>query len=52
MTTLRDIQLQIATEEFVCTGDGVEVEREHTPGTFITLGLQIEQIQYVHDEIK
>ncbi|KAJ6458520.1 hypothetical protein C8R45DRAFT_1110051 [Mycena sanguinolenta] len=45
VTTLRDIQLQIATEEFVCAGDGVEVEREHTPGTFITLGLQIEQIQ-------
>ncbi|KAJ6512878.1 hypothetical protein C8R45DRAFT_1087985 [Mycena sanguinolenta] len=45
VTTLRDIQLQIATEEFVCAGDGIEVEREHTPGTFITLGLQIEEIQ-------
>ncbi|KAK6974082.1 CxC2 domain-containing protein [Favolaschia claudopus] len=43
--TLRDIQLQIASEEFVATGAGVEVEREHTPGTFISLGLDIEQTQ-------
>ncbi|KAJ7195402.1 hypothetical protein B0H12DRAFT_1245586 [Mycena haematopus] len=45
VTTLRDIQLQIATEEFVCAGDGIEVEREHTPGAFITMGLQIEDMQ-------
>ncbi|KAK6992768.1 hypothetical protein R3P38DRAFT_3225083 [Favolaschia claudopus] len=46
--TLRDIQLQIASEEFVATGAGVEVEREHTPGTFITLGLDIEQTHLDH----
>ncbi|KAF7330718.1 CxC2 domain-containing protein [Mycena sanguinolenta] len=45
VTTLRDIQLQIATEEFVCTGDGIEVERDHSPGTFITMGLDIEEAQ-------
>ncbi|KAF7330703.1 CxC2 domain-containing protein [Mycena sanguinolenta] len=43
--TLRDIQLQIATEEFVCAGDGVEVERDHTPGAFIVMGLEIEDVQ-------
>ncbi|KAJ6494178.1 hypothetical protein C8R45DRAFT_927406 [Mycena sanguinolenta] len=45
VTTLRDIQLQIATEEFVCAGDGVKVERDHTPGAFVTMGLEIEEIQ-------
>ncbi|KAF7349498.1 CxC2 domain-containing protein [Mycena sanguinolenta] len=45
VTTLRDIQLQIATEEFVCAGDGIEVERDHSPGTFITMGLDIEEAQ-------
>ncbi|KAJ6484517.1 hypothetical protein C8R47DRAFT_1073122 [Mycena vitilis] len=45
VATLRDIQLEIATEEFVCTEDGVEVEREHSPGTFITRGLELEEIQ-------
>ncbi|KAJ7026921.1 hypothetical protein C8F04DRAFT_1267519 [Mycena alexandri] len=45
VTTLRDIQLKIASEEFICTEDGVEVEREHTPGTFITMGLELEQVQ-------
>ncbi|KAJ7431410.1 hypothetical protein B0H11DRAFT_1762257 [Mycena galericulata] len=45
VTTLRDIQLQIAREELICTADGVEVEQEHTPGMFITLGLEIEETQ-------
>ncbi|KAJ7429994.1 hypothetical protein B0H11DRAFT_2264473 [Mycena galericulata] len=45
VTTLRDIQLQIATEEFLCTEDGVEVEQEHTPGSFISMGLELEQVQ-------
>jgi hypothetical protein len=37
----------IAQEEFVCTDDGVEVEREHTPSAFITMGLEIKETQYV-----
>ncbi|KAJ7154821.1 hypothetical protein C8R46DRAFT_911140 [Mycena filopes] len=32
VTTLRDIQLQIAEEEFLSTDDGIEIEQEHTPG--------------------
>ncbi|KAJ7479936.1 hypothetical protein FB451DRAFT_1172020 [Mycena latifolia] len=43
--TLRDIQLQIAQEEFFCTDDGVEVEQEHSPGMFISMGLSIEEQQ-------
>jgi hypothetical protein len=31
----------------VCTKDGVEIERDHTPGSFITMGLELEQVQYV-----
>ncbi|KAJ7795078.1 hypothetical protein B0H14DRAFT_3496404 [Mycena olivaceomarginata] len=45
VTTLRSIQLQIATEEFLCTEDRLEVERDHTPGSFITMGLELEEIQ-------
>ncbi|KAJ7818600.1 hypothetical protein B0H14DRAFT_2601175 [Mycena olivaceomarginata] len=45
VSTLRDIQLRIAVEEFVCTKDGVEIERDHTPGSFITMGLELEQVQ-------
>lgn len=47
MTTLRDIQLAIATEELISTEDGVEVEQESTPSTFITMGLGIEDTQFV-----
>ncbi|KAF8129441.1 hypothetical protein K438DRAFT_2136914 [Mycena galopus ATCC 62051] len=45
VTTLREIQSQIAAEEFICTGKGVEIEREHTPGAFIMMGLEIEEVQ-------
>ncbi|KAJ6454053.1 hypothetical protein C8R47DRAFT_997428 [Mycena vitilis] len=45
VTTLRDIQLKIAAEELICTEDGVEVEQESTPSTFITTGLELENIQ-------
>ncbi|KAJ7066855.1 hypothetical protein B0H15DRAFT_958289 [Mycena belliarum] len=45
VTTLRDIQLKIATEEFICTEDGVEVEQESTPSTFIMMGLDLEDMQ-------
>jgi hypothetical protein len=45
VTLLRDIQLEIAKEEFMCTEDGVEVEREHSPGGFVTMGLQVEEVQ-------
>ncbi|KAJ7165774.1 hypothetical protein C8R46DRAFT_899899 [Mycena filopes] len=45
VTTLRDIQLQIAREELIMTEDGVEVEQESTPSTFINMGLDIEDAQ-------
>ncbi|KAK6978163.1 CxC2 domain-containing protein [Favolaschia claudopus] len=45
VTKLRDIQLQVATEEFLCTEAGIEVEREHTPGSFVTSGLELEEVQ-------
>ncbi|KAJ7920718.1 hypothetical protein B0H13DRAFT_1605173 [Mycena leptocephala] len=45
VTSLQQIKLAIATEEFLCTGDGVEVEREHSPGAFITMGLELEEVQ-------
>ncbi|KAJ7033118.1 hypothetical protein C8F04DRAFT_957903 [Mycena alexandri] len=45
VTTLRNIQQAIAEEEFICTDDGVEIEREHSPGTFISLGLALEEVQ-------
>ncbi|KAJ6461943.1 hypothetical protein C8R47DRAFT_993341 [Mycena vitilis] len=49
VTTMRDIQLLIATEEFVCTDDGVEIEQEHTPGSMITMALAIEETQRLLD---
>jgi hypothetical protein len=42
---LREIQLAIAAEEFICTDDGVEIGREHSPGAFLTLGLELEEVQ-------
>ncbi|KAJ7791008.1 hypothetical protein B0H13DRAFT_1936100 [Mycena leptocephala] len=46
VTSLWDIQVKIAMEEFMCMDDGVEVEREHMPGTFISMGLELEEVQY------
>lgn len=45
VSTLKDIQLAIATEELIWTEDRVAVEQETTPGTFITEGLAIEKQQ-------
>ncbi|KAF8196245.1 hypothetical protein K438DRAFT_1967959 [Mycena galopus ATCC 62051] len=45
VTMLRAIQLEIAMEEFVSAGNGMEIKREHTPGGFLTLGLEIEETQ-------
>ncbi|KAJ7860607.1 hypothetical protein B0H14DRAFT_3084801 [Mycena olivaceomarginata] len=45
VTSLRQIQLEIVMEEFVCTSEGVEIERKHTPSTFIIMGLHIEESQ-------
>jgi hypothetical protein len=45
VTLLRDIQLEIAKEEFMCMGDRVEVECPHLPGGFVTMGLEVEEVQ-------
>ncbi|KAJ7363734.1 hypothetical protein DFH08DRAFT_798213 [Mycena albidolilacea] len=43
--TMRDIKNKLAKEELLRSGDGVEVEREDTPSTFILMGLEIEDSQ-------
>jgi hypothetical protein len=45
VTVLRDIQLKIAEEELLWTDDGVEIKQEHWPGSFISMGLELEQVQ-------
>ncbi|KAJ7144741.1 hypothetical protein C8R43DRAFT_891177 [Mycena crocata] len=43
-TTLKDIRLVLAKEEYASTGDGTEVERGDTPSTFISMGMDIENL--------
>ncbi|KAJ7026917.1 hypothetical protein C8F04DRAFT_965833 [Mycena alexandri] len=43
--TLKDVRLELAKEEYDVTGDGTEVERQDTPSTFISLGLELEEAQ-------
>ncbi|KAF8129675.1 hypothetical protein K438DRAFT_2136108 [Mycena galopus ATCC 62051] len=47
VTTLRDIQLVLAKEELISTEDGVEVEQESTPSSFVSMGLAMEDQQRV-----
>ncbi|KAJ7030498.1 hypothetical protein C8F04DRAFT_1263797 [Mycena alexandri] len=44
-TTLKDVRLKLAAEEYTRTADGTEVEREETPSTFIGMGLDLEEAQ-------
>ncbi|KAJ7021079.1 hypothetical protein C8F04DRAFT_1274148 [Mycena alexandri] len=44
-TTLKDIRLKLAKEEYERTGDGDEVGREETPSTFLSMGMEIEETQ-------
>ncbi|KAJ7024853.1 hypothetical protein C8F04DRAFT_1269860 [Mycena alexandri] len=45
--TMKDIRLRLGKEELTRTGAGVEVERQHTSSTFVTLGLELEQSQRI-----
>ncbi|KAF8142961.1 hypothetical protein K438DRAFT_1784222 [Mycena galopus ATCC 62051] len=45
VTTLHGIQLEIAKEELTHTKNGDEVEHEHTPGSFISIGVEIQEAQ-------
>lgn len=49
--TLREIQVKIAKEELILTEDGVEVEQESTPSTFIMMGLNLEDVQYIFTKV-
>ncbi|KAJ7717056.1 hypothetical protein B0H16DRAFT_1898160, partial [Mycena metata] len=44
--TMKEIRLNLAKEELITSGEGVEVEREDTPSTFILMGLEIEESQW------
>ncbi|KAJ7667892.1 hypothetical protein DFH06DRAFT_983104 [Mycena polygramma] len=50
-TTLKEVRLKLADEEYARTGDGTEVEREDTPSTFISMGMELEESQYVNDSM-
>ncbi|KAF8209776.1 hypothetical protein K438DRAFT_1960011 [Mycena galopus ATCC 62051] len=41
--SMHDIQLKLAREETLRSGDDVEVEREDTPSTFVLMGMDIEE---------
>ncbi|KAJ7016855.1 hypothetical protein C8F04DRAFT_1215328 [Mycena alexandri] len=43
--TMQEIRLKLVKEELMRSGEGVEVEREDTPSTFILMGLEIEESQ-------
>ncbi|KAJ7779986.1 hypothetical protein B0H16DRAFT_1448414 [Mycena metata] len=43
--TLKEIKIMLVADEYTRTGDGTEVEREDTPSTFLTMGLDIEEAQ-------
>ncbi|KAJ7024617.1 hypothetical protein C8F04DRAFT_1270161 [Mycena alexandri] len=43
--TLKEVRLKLAEEEYSATGDGTEVEREESPSTFISMGLELEESQ-------
>jgi hypothetical protein len=42
---MKEITLRLGKEELTRTGASVEIERDHTSSSFITMGLQIEQSQ-------
>ncbi|KAK6977280.1 hypothetical protein R3P38DRAFT_3237413 [Favolaschia claudopus] len=45
--SLKEICLQLGKDELTRTGQGIEIERQHTSSTFIALGLNIEDSQRV-----
>ncbi|KAJ7028751.1 hypothetical protein C8F04DRAFT_1212103 [Mycena alexandri] len=50
--TMKDIHLRLGKEELTRTGAGVQVERQHTSSTFISMGLELEQSQYELEFVK
>lgn len=45
--TLKEIRLQLAKEEYQQTEDGDEIAHEDSPSAFVSMGLSIEEVQYV-----
>jgi hypothetical protein len=45
VVTMEEIRRKLQKEELVRSGEGDEVEREDTPSTFISMGLEIEESQ-------
>ncbi|KAJ6600100.1 hypothetical protein B0H10DRAFT_1754255, partial [Mycena sp. CBHHK59/15] len=51
--SMREIRLKLAKEELLRSGEGVEVEQEDTPSTFVLMGLEIEESQrYLAIDVK
>ncbi|KAJ7092132.1 hypothetical protein C8R43DRAFT_908197, partial [Mycena crocata] len=50
--SLKQIRLELAQQEYARTGDNVEVEREDSPSTFLTMGMDIENTQCLAVAIK
>ncbi|KAJ7646156.1 hypothetical protein B0H17DRAFT_1148218 [Mycena rosella] len=51
--SMKEIRLKLAKEELLQSGEGIEVEREDTPSTFIMMGLEIEESQrYLAIDVK
>ncbi|KAJ7867492.1 hypothetical protein B0H14DRAFT_2572780 [Mycena olivaceomarginata] len=44
---MKDVRLRLGKDELTRTGEGVEIERQHTSSTFITMGLDIEESQRI-----
>jgi hypothetical protein len=42
---MKEIRVRIGRKELSETGTGVEIERNHTSSTFVTMGLEIENTQ-------
>ncbi|KAJ7306865.1 hypothetical protein DFH08DRAFT_720597 [Mycena albidolilacea] len=49
--SMREIRLKLTKEELLRSGEGVEVEREDTPSTFVLMGLEIEE-RYLTVDVK
>ncbi|KAF8143612.1 hypothetical protein K438DRAFT_1993752 [Mycena galopus ATCC 62051] len=45
VTILCEIQLAIATEEFICMKEGTEIKCEHSPGACVMMGMELEEAQ-------
>ncbi|KAJ6549339.1 hypothetical protein B0H10DRAFT_2380877, partial [Mycena sp. CBHHK59/15] len=53
LMSMREIRLKLAKEELLRSGEGVEVEQEDTPSTFVLMGLEIEESQrYLAIDVK